>query len=279
MVQTKYWCFTLNNYTDAETTKLETLVERVGRVVFVCWGYERGEQGTPHLQGYLELGQRARLNTVKRILELPRIHLEKRRGTRQQAIDYCRKDGDFHSFGDLPELQRGRRTDLEHVKRIIDSGGREAMVAEEEFAAFIRYHRGIRRYISIRIPRRTSPPTVTVYWGQTGTGKTRKVWEDHAQADVWVYPGGGWFDGYHGQQVALFDDYSGSELKLSYLLKVLDRYPLKVPIKGDFMEWNPEFIYLTSNINPDVWYPNAHEEHRLALRRRFTRVIHFTNLQ
>lgn len=107
-------------------------------------------------------------------------------------------------------------------------------------------------------------------------GKTRSVWENATtEEDVFVYPGGGWFDGFDNHPIVLFDDFGGSEFKISYLLKLLDRYPLRVPIKGGFVEWNPLEIYITSNLNPNVWYPNAHAEHVAALFRRFTNIVKF----
>lgn len=51
------YCWTLNNPTEAETFKIAFLTENPKKCVrFVCWGHEVGEEdGTPHLQGYIEL--------------------------------------------------------------------------------------------------------------------------------------------------------------------------------------------------------------------------------
>lgn len=112
-----------------------------------------------------------------------------------------------------------------------------------------------------------------VYWGRTGSGKTSAVFQNATR--LWIYPGNGWFDGYDGHPQVLFDDFSGSEFKLPYLLKLLDRYPMQVPVKGDFVSWAPEEIYITSNLDPRCWFPNAHPEHVEAMFRRFTNVIRF----
>lgn len=137
----------------------------------------------------------------------------------------------------------------------------------------MRYRRSIHSYRNLHGKRRNWLCSVIVYWGRTGSGKTRSVTEN--SNELWVYPGNGWFDGYDGQEQVLFDDFSGSEFKISYLLKLLDRYPMQVPIKGDFAHWVPQEIYITSNLDPDMWFPNAHSEHVAALRRRFTNVVHF----
>jgi hypothetical protein len=115
-----------------------------------------------------------------------------------------------------------------------------------------------------------------VYWGRTGAGKTRAVFDNvPSPEDIYVHPGGQWFDGYDGQPIVLFDDFGGSEFKLTYFLKLLDRYPMQVPIKGGFVSWIPKEVYITSNRNPLEWYPNAHGEHVNAMFRRFTNNVRF----
>lgn len=115
-----------------------------------------------------------------------------------------------------------------------------------------------------------------VYWGRTGAGKTRSVYDNLPSLDsLFVYAGSGWFDGYDGQPIVLFDDFGGHEFKISYLLKLLDRYPIRVPVKGGFVHWAPQEIYITSNIDPHNWYSNANPEHVRALLRRITLIHEF----
>jgi hypothetical protein len=109
-----------------------------------------------------------------------------------------------------------------------------------------------------------------VFWGKTGTGKTRRVWEFVKDDELWIHPGDRWFDGYDRHKCALFDDFDGSWFKLSYLLKLLDRYVFPVPVKGAYTWWCPSQIFITSNIEPRMWYPGALEDHRAALLRRLS---------
>lgn len=84
IVPSRYWCFTLNNYTDEEVEQL--MDGNFGNIVF---GYEKGENGTPHLQGYIEFEKKTRPSeTIKN----KRIHWEKRKGSREEAFNYCIKD-------------------------------------------------------------------------------------------------------------------------------------------------------------------------------------------
>lgn len=273
MSQSKYWCFTLNNYSDEELNGL--LLRLKPQCSYYVIGREVADSGTPHLQGYVEFNRRLRLSNAKALLG-NRAHVEIRKGTPAEAASYCKKDAAFNEYGQISHGQ-GARTDLKGIKTRLDSGANMREIADEYFGDFIRYHKGFKEYSILRGKRRSldNPPEVIVYWGRTGSGKTRRVWEDNDPNDIWVYPGGGWFDGYDGQSVALFDDFGGSEFKITELLKLLDRYPYKVRVKGSHVEWLPQRIYLTSNLDPELWYPNAHPEHRAALTRRFTECSYF----
>lgn len=273
--QSKYWCFTINNWEAPNIALLQAFFPT--HVTYIVFGEEVGERGTRHLQGYLELPRKRRLNSVITLFRPIRPHLEPRRGTAIQASDYCKKDGAFHEFGELSDPRPGRRTDLEAVQESIRTGSSIRHISEEYFATWCRYEKGIRSYFNLRAPPREWPTTVHVHWGRTGTGKTRTCHNQATEAGttLYIHPGGAWFDGYEQQPMVLFDDFSGSCFPLPYLLKLLDRYPMQVPIKGGFVNWAPRTLFITSNIDPDIWYPRAHEEHRAALRRRFTTVTHY----
>jgi len=67
---------------------------------YLCYGIEIcPETQRQHFQGYLELRKPLRIQGVKKILNDNTVHLEKRKGTRDQARDYCKKDGNFHEQG------------------------------------------------------------------------------------------------------------------------------------------------------------------------------------
>lgn len=264
----KNWCWTLNNYTDAELESLQTLVAK-GIALYVIYGKEVGKSGTKHLQGFISFGNRKKLGGVKQILG-SRAHIESARATNSQAANYCKKDGEFTEFGELPQGS-GCRTDLVAVAEQCRDGTSFREIAETDPSSAIRYGTGILRLKQLYRPTRLHPPTIWTFWGKTGTGKTRRVWEFADLEELWVSPGSGtWFDGYDGHASVLFDDFDGSYFKLSYLLRILDRYVFQVPVKGAFAWWAPTTIYITSNINPAEWYVNANEEHKRALMRRLT---------
>lgn len=269
----KYFCFTLNNYSAAEKEKILSL--HPDQASYIVYGEEVGENGTPHLQGYVEFSVKKRFSTAKTLLG-QRCHLERRRGSAAEASQYCKKDGEYTELGDISRGQ-GSRTDLIAVKSILDESKSLEKVADEHFGAYLRYERGFRSYLNMKAEKRRWVPEVTVLWGPTGTGKSRRA--HYILGDEsYQYAGKGWFDGYDQEDNVLFDDFSGSaaEISLPMFLKVLDRYPLQVPIKGGYVNWKPRKIVITSNIDPQAWFAASDSLQRAALARRLTYIHEMT---
>lgn len=262
------WCFTLNNPTNEEENSIKAWCSDEGIATYIVYGRERGgDRGTPHLQGYVEFRGRRTLSSVRSLCR--RAHWESRKGTSFEASSYCKKDGDFHEAGTISNP--GRRTDLESIRDEIKSGVSEERIAEEYFSRWVVYRRSFSAYRQLVLGRTRPRPRVEVLWGRTGTGKTGYVYYRHYGEPIWKWPGDQWFDGYDGQRVALFDDFNG-EINITKMLRVLDIYPEQVPVKGGFTWFVPEKIYITSNVCPADWYPNASQAHIAALGRRFQRV-------
>ena len=119
--------------------------------------------------------------------------------------------------------------------------------------------------------------SVVLIYGPTGTGKTNYAM---SQKDVFKKDGmDQWFDGYNGESTLLIDDFAGScsRITLSFLLTLLDRYPVNLPVKRSFEMCKAKWIIVTSNIHPRMWYDySKREEHYRALARRFHEVWWFT---
>lgn len=273
--QGRNWCFTLNNWNEDEKASLEALgSELAGDVRYLIWGEEKGEQETPHLQGFISFRKRKSFNVVKRLIS-DRCHLEQAKGSPAQNKKYCSKGENIQEFGKLPPGQ-GSRSDLDQVAEACRDGATFKEIADQFPAAALRYSTGILRLQTLCRPHRKGAPELWCLWGRTGTGKTRRIWEFADIDQLWVHPGDRWFDGYDGQPAVLFDDYDGSWFKITYLLKLIDRYIFQVPVKGAYTWWAPKVIYFTSNHHPKEWYPQAKPEHINALLRRFKE---FGNIQ
>lgn len=188
--KSKYWTFTVNNYTADEEQELKNLF-LTGKATYLVYGKEvGGRERTPHLQGYVELHDRKRGRTVKQFGGLQRAHLECRRGSAIQAAAYCKKDEVYVELGTISKVEPGKRTDLNRALDAIKEGASYHTLWQEYPAVMVRYGRSMREAIARLGPRDTSPRygiesfvekpaietgTSTVLVGAPGLGKTQYV--------------------------------------------------------------------------------------------------------
>lgn len=241
--------------------------------------------GKTHVQGYSEFTKGVRWTTFKNKIDKT-AHVEARRGTAQQAADYCRKE-ESRLEGTSPTDMgtsnggQGKRTDLHNAASMICDGRSLRDVALEDPVCFVRHHRGLRALqTTLRTEKRTWKPTVVILYGPPGTGKTRSVYDTHGFDNVYEVPtprSGSevWFDGYQGHEIILVDDFYGW-LRWSFLLKMIDRYPHDLPIKGGFTPNLAKFIYFTSNQSPTEWYKYNDKIIWEALERRVDNIKHIS---
>jgi len=231
---------------------------------------------------YIEVKRKCRLAAIKKLLG--NVHAELRKGTREQAREYCMKedsriDGPWE-IGSFGHSQQGKRTDLDEACGVIKAGGSLGDVASQMPSVFVKYSRGLRELSGMLSVARDEKPEVMLLYGPSGCGKSMLA--RNTTDSYWVDPVGasGWFDGYDNQTRAIFDDFDGAagRYMLKDWLKITDRYRFRVPIKGGFVWWNPKEIFVTSNIHPSKWWSYIGREAQYkAVERRFTRIIHWRN--
>lgn len=236
-MQKRNWCFTINNYTNDDIKSLEELDCK-----YIVYGYEKGANETPHIQGYVEFNRGVRLETLKKLM--PRAHLEDRKGSANQAIVYCKKDGNFIERG-IPSSQ-GARNDLIKVADTLKNHGIPKVI-EETPHMYIKYHRGLEKLDFYYQKDRNTAPTVEWLWGPTGTGKTRKAVE--AFDSFYIKPKGKWWDGYAHQKCIIIDDFD-NEWPYRDFLNFLDRYPYQGQTKSGFVKINSPYIFITCEFPP-----------------------------
>jgi hypothetical protein len=270
----KYFVFTWNNYTDDNISRINAFFEEY--CTYGVYAREVGNSGTPHLQGYFELKIRKRVSSISRVL--PGISLDKRRGSASQARDYCLKgdqshaewdldgpnganfgrnlDPDHYVFGEISNDHSGKRTDIDAVRDSIKSGDiKNQLDLLDQVRSMQSYKFGL-EYLKCmdRDPVRV-PPRVYWLYGSTGSGKSRAAHEfiqKVRRSRKWTYwkafDGIKWFDGYCGQEIALFDDFrfDGNNTSFARLLQLTDRYSCTLPIKGGSTNWFPSIIIFTA---------------------------------
>lgn len=164
----------------------------------------------------------------------------------------------------------------------LKSGSGMSSILEEFPSAYIRYHKGFQA-AQLLLAKRRSPevqPEILIFWGDSGTGKSRKAIADYPGAYILTKPNGNgtiWFDGYEGQDTIIFDEFYGW-ISYDLLLRILDRYPLKLQVKGGFVECSATRFVFTSNKPWHEWYPNIDDKNALERRiKEFGSITHFMN--
>jgi len=262
---------------------IENVLKKNENVRYAIWQLEQcPTTHRMHIQGYLEVKNKIGMKGVKEILGDPTAHIERRRGTQGQAVDYCSKTNTKVAgpweYGKKSEGQ-GERCDLLALTEGIKNGLTIYDIVEQFPGQFIRYNRGIERMMAIKDERNMDDREieVAVLWGGTGSGKTRIVMKNRENMYIRGLASYGqtWWDGYRGQESILFDEFYG-QVKLSDMLRYLDRYPLQIPIRGGYTYARWKKVFITSNTPPWEWYANAGapKEVLAAFRRRIKWIYH-----
>lgn len=87
----KRWCFTLNNYSEKDIAEIKFCKEFQSSKKYM-FQEEKGESGTPHLQGFIIFSRKLRPLGLK--LCGKRIHWENMKGSIKENIVYCSKPQD-----------------------------------------------------------------------------------------------------------------------------------------------------------------------------------------
>lgn len=216
-------CFTVNNYDEKD---FDTILSNPA-FSYVIVAREVASTGTRHLQGYCELKKRTRFNSARKLFPHG-THLEARKGTSQQAADYCRKDGDYKEAGVLKNP--GKRNDLNILREAIKEGKSDLELYDISDAAF-RYPRAVKHYkqlvaaskrqklnLELRPWQQTllttllltpHPRTIHWYWDPSGaTGKTTFSRYLVSNYDAFYTNGGKHADiacAYDMQKIVVFD--------------------------------------------------------------------------
>lgn len=259
-VKTRNWCFTLNNPTDEERQKFAEWSENLPRgISFLIFQEERGHgEDTPHFQGYLELRTTAKINWLKNNFN-DRAHFEPRKGSQKEAIDYCCKedtrvpDGMAGRCGEprgaTAEENKERRVQaLDKIRR----GELRLRDVESDLLLNTGFAQAAKLVLQDMLGPFREVEVITIIGG-TGIGKSWACYH-YCGDNLITYQGNGWFGGASTQgDNLLFDEFTGG-CRFDDFLKLLDGYPMQLPIKGGFYPAHYTKVFITSNVLPELWW-------------------------
>lgn len=240
-----------------------------------------------HIQGYTVYTKKKTLSWLKQNCHAT-AHFESRKGTHEQARDYCKKEDSVHpmklrlEMGDEPKP--GLRKDLLAVKETIDSGVTMSVLWDTHFPEMVKYNRSLKAYRNLKTPPRNHRTEVAVFYGPTGTGKTRHLLlklphektfflnRARTQGDPWL----DYYDPMEHEHIVL-DDFYGW-IKWDTLLRMCDHAPMLMETKGDQVQFRPKYIWITSNKPPSTWYKETPYRLYETLERRIDVIAEFWKL-
>ena len=272
--QSRKWQLTINHPADCgmDHPRIVELLQ-LFRPAYFCMADEIATTGTYHTHVYLYSHSPMRFATVKR--RFPTAHIEKANGTSKENHDYIRKEGKwavtakvetcvpdtFFEFGDLPTEAEESAPKMYQLLQDVSDGFStvEIIRGNPGFAFKTRDIDQLREtLLSERYERENRDVKVYYLYGDTGTGKTRGIYERHAAADIcritdYGIKTGVRFDAYHGQSVLVFEEFH-SQIPIDAMLNYLDIYPIKLPARYDDRTACYTTVYITSNIPLEQQY-------------------------
>lgn len=231
---------------------------------------ELPEAGYLHWQFILALKRKGSLCTLTDAFG-PQGHYELSRS--EYASEYVWKEqtrvpGTQFEFGQKP-IQRNQPKDWEQIWKDAQEGNTMAIPASIRLQSY----RTIKSIAADFAKPIGMVRTAYVYWGATGTGKSRDAWTRAGMDAYPKDPRSKFWCGYRGQKTAVIDEFRGG-IDISHMLRWLDRYPVMLEIKGSSTVHAVETFYITSNVDPRAWYPELDSPSLQALLRRLT-ITHY----
>lgn len=284
MSKSRNWCFTINNYEDVMQP-----LDFVPEDAFIAWQAEKGESGTPHLQGYIELPENSRLSALKKLH--PTAHWEPRRGTQKQALDYATKfedetyvDGPW-CYGDMKE--QGARTDLALLRQMMSDGADLKEIKDTNFDLYCRSKHALdSEYNLIRNERakqerlssydsvewrpwqaeiielvKTEPHARKVHWYYEEIGNAGKSFLANyliCKYDAFLCTGGKVLDiqyAYNGERIIIMDLSRTKAEQIDHLYEMIERWKdgcfLSTKYQSQMKFFSVPHIIVFSNFKPD----------------------------
>lgn len=247
-------------------------------VKYIVFQHEIGENGTKHLQGYLEFDSSRRLSACKKINA--RAHWERRFGSQEDAIKYCKK-AETREANTLP-FERGEKANQNGVRKdstsvnVLTQERRGELIEEirrkrmriADLSSYEMQDSGLMRAVEtvckdLAGPFRPELRVITII-GPTGIGKSWSIQS--------LFPDGvcKWINGNSGcwfsevdKDVCLFDEFAG-QIPIERFLKLIDPYPMQIEVKGGMRPCYWKTIFICSNVTPECWYNNFLEDKSIS---------------
>ena len=291
--QSRKWLAVVNNPKDCGITH-DVLIEILMMFSpdYFCMADEIGESGTHHTHIFMATRSPVRFSTLKG--RLPTAHFEQAYGSVLQNREYIQKsgkwadsaksltvvEGSFFEYGEPPDERTENTSKMNRLIENIKAGKRTGEIIDDtpNFAFRIRDIDILRQtLLSEKYTTENRDLYVAYIFGTSGAGKTRGIYQAHDPREICRITNyrtgrGISFDGYHGQDVLVFEEFN-SQIPVEDMLNYLDIYPLSLPARYTDKAACYTKVYITSNIPLSEQYKDV-QIYRPETWRAFLRRIH-----
>jgi len=210
----------------------------------------------------------------------PTAHIERRKGSRKEAREYCMQEDTrlsetFYEVGEF--VGDGEKSGIEMIIEMIKEGYSDGEIMDLFPTLYVRHFKTLKSlrqeivYNDFKNKRRLDLQ-VTYLYGAPGVGKTRYVMDKFGDANVYrvtdyEHP----FDGYSGQDVIVFEEFRSS-LPIEDMLNYLDIYPLELPARYGNKVACYTKVFIVTNIMPHKQYEFVQQYHPVTFQAFYRRI-------
>jgi len=261
---------------------------------YFCMADEIAATGTYHTHVFMVCSSPVRFSTVKS--RFRSAHIERAYGSVIQNREYIMKsgkwaedeksdtvvEGTFYEYGNIPTESAEKNPGMFRLIQNIRDGKTTTQIIEDDpkLAFKIRDIDLVRQtLLAERYTTENRDLEVAYIFGVTGVGKTRYIFTQHDPREIYRVTNyrngkGISFDGYHGQEVLVFEEFH-SQVPIEEMLNFLDVYPLFLPARYYDKVACFTTVYITSNLPLEAQYKAVQCNHRKTWQ-AFLRRIHRT---
>jgi len=258
------WFLTINN---PPVEVKQHAVAQIHKASYGIIGEETAPTtGTKHIHVYFRMADAISFKTVKK--EFPTANIQVALGNDQECKKYCSKEAVLAEQGIMS--QQGRRSDLEKVRELIKENPSMKSIIQQ--VGSLQSIKTAEKILVYEEPARDWETQIYWFCGATGTGKSRLAHELYPDA-YWAMDTGQWWEGYDAHKVVIIDDMRRDFLKFHQLLKLFDRYPYRVEVKGTSRQMLARTIVVTSCYSPEEMFDTREDIQQIL--RRITKIKYF----
>ncbi|MBI9010133.1 MAG: replication protein [Tenericutes bacterium] len=278
--RSRNWILTCN-YLNSEPVSDEDMLKSIldiGSIAYTAFQLEKGDLGTLHHQIYLHFSTAKSFQSIKK--GFPLAHIERMRGSSDQAIEYCTKNDTRQNepvtWGEFPE--QGKRNDWIDIYNMIKEG---SPLSEIRYRYPSQYIRNRNKIVSVKqeileeqFGHQIRNLDVTYMYDVTGKGKTRYILEKYGYENVFrISNYKNPFDTYKGEDVIVFEEFR-EDIPIGAMLHYLDIYPIRLPARYEDRVACYTKAYIVTNWSFERQYSKIKREHAETYN-AWKRRIHF----